>query len=94
MILTPGMKTNLPAAGTKKIMDLFEDERELYSFEVKKMAGFGKGGEKNFDGVITELQMQGYIVIRDFRSVGAKKTAWSTVGRLQCIQRRKSLMGL
>lgn len=48
-------------------MDLFEDERELYSFEVKKMAGFGKGGEKNFDGVITELQMQGYIVIRDFR---------------------------
>ena len=43
-------------------MDLFEDERELYSFEVKKMAGFGKGGEKNFDGVITELQMQGYIV--------------------------------
>ena len=54
-------------------MDLFEDERELYSFEVKKMAGFGKGGEKNFDGVITELQMQGYIVIRDFRRRRRKK---------------------
>lgn len=57
----------LASSRSKKIMDLFEDERELYSFEVKKMAGFGKGGEKNFDGVITELQMQGYIVIRDFR---------------------------
>lgn len=54
-------------------MDLFEDERELYSFDVKKMAGFGKGGEKNFDGVITELQMQGYIVTRDFRRRRRKK---------------------
>ena len=58
---------------SKKIMDLFETERELYSFEVKKMAGFGKGGEKNFDGVITELQMQSYIVIRDFRRRRRKK---------------------
>ena len=63
----------LASSRNKKIMDLFEDERELYSFEVKKMAGFGKGGEKNFDGVITELQMQGYIVIRDFRRRRRKK---------------------
>ena len=63
----------LASSRSKKIMDLFEDERELYSFEVKKMAGFGKGGEKNFDGVITELQMQGYIVIRDFRRRRRKK---------------------
>ena len=54
-------------------MDLFEMERELYSFEVKKMAGFGRGGEKNFDGVITELQMQAYIVIRDVRRRRRKK---------------------
>lgn len=52
----------------KKIMDLFEDEKtELYSFEVKKRAGFGKGGEKNFEGTVTNLQMQMYLCMRDFR---------------------------
>lgn len=51
----------------KKIMDLFEEEYELYSFEVKQKAGFGKGGEKNFEGTITWLQMQTYLCIRDFR---------------------------
>lgn len=52
----------------KKIMDLFEDEdKELYSFEVKQLAGFGKGGEKNFEGTITNLQMQTYLCLRDFR---------------------------
>ena len=51
----------------KKIMDLFEEEDELYSFEVKQKAGFGKGGEKNFEGTITRLQMQTYLCIRDFR---------------------------
>lgn len=59
----------LASIRSKKIMDLFgEDyEKQLYSFEVKINAGFGKGGEKNFDGVITELQMQTYLVMRDFR---------------------------
>jgi hypothetical protein len=51
----------------KKIMDLFENEEELYSFEVKKRAGFGKGGEKNFEGTITSLQMQMYLCMQDFR---------------------------
>ncbi len=52
----------------KKIMDLFEDEdTELYSFEVKKQAGFGKDGEKNFEGTVTNLQMQMYLCLRDFR---------------------------
>ena len=57
----------------KKIVDLFEKEEELFSFEVKKKAGFGKDGEKNFEGVITELQMQGYLVTRDFRRRKRKK---------------------
>ena len=52
---------------TKKIMDLFEDTTELFSFEAKQKAGFGKGGEKNFEGTVTDLQMQTYLVIRDFR---------------------------
>ena len=57
----------LASRRSKKIVDLFVDHDELYSFEVKKLAGFGKEGEKNFEGVITDLQMQGYIVTKDFR---------------------------
>ena len=55
---------------SKKIMDLFAEDladRELYSFEVKKLAGFGKEGEKNFEGEVTKLQMQTYLCVRDFR---------------------------
>lgn len=68
----------------KKIMDLFMDENadaELYSFEVKQRAGFGKGGEKNFDGVVTDLEMELYLCIRDFRQRKNKKGqayGWST----------------
>lgn len=61
----------------KKIMDFFigedvdgdavyKDDRIL-STDLKKMAGFGKGGEKNYPGVITGLQMQTYLVIADFQ---------------------------
>ena len=54
-------------------MDLFENGKELYSFEMKQQAGFGKGGEKNFDGVLTELQMLVYLCVRDFRKRKNKK---------------------
>jgi hypothetical protein len=60
----------------KKIMDLFTEENmdaELYSFEVKRRAGFGKGGEKNFDGTVTDLEMKTYLCIRDFRRRKNKK---------------------
>lgn len=40
---------------------------ELYTYEMKEKAGFGKGGEKNFEGVLTRLQMQTYLVAKDFR---------------------------
>ena len=60
----------------KKIMDLltgtdedgevtFPDE-EILSTDLKKMAGFGKDGEKNYPGIVTGLQMQTYLVITDF----------------------------
>lgn len=58
------------SAKQKKIMDLYCDDQidaEYYSNELKKKAGFGKGGEKGFDGVITGLQMQMYLCVRDFR---------------------------
>ena len=50
------------------IMKLFQsDEKELFSYEVKSLAGFGKGGEKNFEGTLAKLQMQTYLTVRDFR---------------------------
>ena len=64
---------------SKKIMDVFElDEqavgKSLLSSEVKQLAGFGKeGGEKNFEGVLTDLQMQTYLIMGDFRQKKNKK---------------------
>lgn len=60
----------------KKIMDLFAEENadaELYSFEVKQNAGFGKDGEKNFEGIVTDLEMKMYLCMRDFRQRKNKK---------------------
>lgn len=54
----------------KKIMDLFMGENadnELFSNQVKERAGFGKGGEKNFEGTLTGLEMETYLVCRDFQ---------------------------
>ena len=60
----------------KSIMDLLtgrDDDGDmtfpdtwLLSTELKKKAGFGKEGSKNFPGIITSLQMQTYLVIADF----------------------------
>ena len=62
----------------KKIMDAFElnDEavgKEIMSNELKDIAGFGKGGEKNFSGILTELQKQTYLIMSDFRQRKNKK---------------------
>ena len=62
----------------KKIMDVFRlDEHmngaEILSAELKELAGFGKGGEKNFEGVLTDLQMRGYLIMSDFRQRKNKK---------------------
>lgn len=57
----------------KKIMNLFLEEKfdaELFSFEIKEKAGFYKGGEKNFDGTMTDLEMKIYLCVKDF---GRKK---------------------
>ncbi len=51
----------------KKIMDCFSGGEERFSFELKAMAGFGKGGEPNFEGNVTALQMRLYLVMADFR---------------------------
>ena len=61
----------------KKIMDFYigEDgdgdtiyrDTRILSTDLKKQAGFGKGGEKNYPGIVTQLQMETYLVIADFQ---------------------------
>ncbi len=51
----------------KKIMDNFEIRNEWIGADLKKASGFGKNGEKNFPGMISALQMETYLVIKDFR---------------------------
>lgn len=55
------------------IMKLFEENDFLYSCDMKKSAGFSKGGEKNFNGIVTDLQMATYLVSYDFRQRLNKK---------------------
>ena len=60
----------------KKIMDNFLDDNEdavIMSNELKQSAGFGKEGEKGFDGAITNLMMQLYLCNSDFRRRRNKK---------------------
>ncbi len=62
-----------------KIMTAMElDEEavgtEILSNELKDKAGFGKkDGEKNFSGILTDLQMQTYLIAYDFRQRKNKK---------------------
>lgn len=57
----------------KRIMDVFQDKKEMASHVLKEVAGFGKGGLKNYSGIVTELQMQTYLIVNDFRRKVSKK---------------------
>ncbi|MCR5584254.1 MAG: hypothetical protein K6F63_02315 [Lachnospiraceae bacterium] len=64
------------SAKQKMIMNLFMEENEdaeLFSYEIKDKAGFGKEGAKGFEGTLTGLQMQTYLTVRDFRQRINKK---------------------
>ncbi len=52
--------------GTDDDGDMTFPDDQILSTQLKKKAGFGKGGEKNFPGIVTGLQMQTYLVISDF----------------------------
>ena len=52
-----------------RIMDCFEGKEELYSNEIKASCS----GEKYLDSTLGELQMMGYLVIKDFRQRINKK---------------------
>lgn len=64
---------------SKKIMDAFglNDEavgKEMMGNELKEIAGFGKDSEeKNFNGVLTDLQMQTYLIMSSFKQRKNKK---------------------
>ena len=53
---------------------VFSDEK-IFSTDLKKRAGFGKEGEKNFPGIVTQLQMETYLVISEFRRRKNKRGA-------------------
>lgn len=67
----------------KKIMDVLTGrDRDgdvtfpaayILSADLKKRAGFGGDGEKNFSGIITGLQMQTYLVTADFQKKRNKR---------------------
>ncbi len=60
----------------KKIMDNFIEDKldsEILSNQLKVMTGFGKDGEKGFEGAVTTLMMQLYLCNSDFRKRKNKK---------------------
>ena len=57
-------------------MDNFIEDKvdsEILSNQLKVMAGFGKDGEKGFDGAVTTLMMQLYLCNSNFRKRKNKK---------------------
>lgn len=52
---------------SKRVMDVLPVGEKRFSYQLKQQAGFGKGGEKNFEGIVTELQMQTYLCVCDFQ---------------------------
>ncbi|MGB4659442.1 MAG: hypothetical protein WBI07_09695, partial [Mobilitalea sp.] len=57
----------LASRRAKNIMDVLELYEALPSNEIRRFAGFGKGGEKGFEGVMASLQMQTYITVKNFQ---------------------------
>ena len=57
----------LMKSSDKEIVDYLNKTGRMLSSRMKKELGFGKGGRKGFDGIITRLQMQTYIGVTEFR---------------------------
>lgn len=57
---------------SKRMMDLFTEHDELFSFEMKRLLSEGEGC-KGFESTLNELQMQTYLTVRDFRQRLNKK---------------------
>ncbi len=61
----------------KNIIDILELRGSIPSYELKKEAGFHKDGMKGFEGAVTDLQMQTYILVSSFhRRLNRKNEAY------------------
>lgn len=58
---------------SKKIIEVLELQEQLLSNDLKIAAGFGKEGEKGFEGAMSTLQMQTYITVKGFQRRRNKK---------------------
>ncbi len=63
----------LASRRSKKIIDVLTQKEETLSNELKAFAGFGKEGEKGFEGCTSLLQMQTYITVNGFKRRRNKK---------------------
>lgn len=71
----------LASRKAKNIMDLLAENGTMTSSDIKKGAGFGKEGDKGFEGVMSLLQMQTYITVRGFQkklNKNGEKYGWPT----------------
>jgi hypothetical protein len=63
------------------VMKLFEDGQILPSYDIRRLAGFGKNGEKGFEGALALLQMRTYLTVRGFarkRNKAGEEYGWAT----------------
>ena len=51
----------------KALFDLLDANAPILSKPLKALGDYGKGGRKGFDGSITRLQRQCYVIISDFK---------------------------
>ena len=82
----------------KLIMDCFNDtdsggdiiwtDKQILSTELKHLAGFGKGGEKNFQGITTDLMIKHILLLLTFTDAETRKVQ-STVCLFRCCFRQK-----
>ena len=56
----------LASYADKDLYELLEANAPVVSTGLKRLGGYGKGGRKGFETVITRLQAQGYVLISDF----------------------------
>lgn len=61
-----GYEDGLYAASDKDLYELLAEREPILSKDLKACGGYGRGGKKGFDTVVTRLQMNGYAVISDF----------------------------
>ena len=69
----------LASYADKDLYELLDANAPAVSTGLKKLGGYGKGGRKGFDTVITRLQAQAYVLISDFvyaRSKDGREYGW------------------